>query len=437
MENICDKIKTRVKNFDIYLQKLESETVNFENNKLKLVDRRLEKGYGIRLIKDNKIGFSASNNFGNIDSTIENALKLSAFGEKCYFEFPNKRFDFKDLKIFSDNITSINSKKMIELGKHLLSLLSSLDNDIKTNVIVEKNIIKNELINSSSLNLKERKTRFSITGWIFKAEENNFIEIWEQEDLKENEDLPNLINKIFERIKFLFNSAKNVTKIEPGYYPVFFTPKSFSTILSMLIKSFDGNLIYKKISFFTDKKGRKFFKKPVTILDDPLKIGYPYSRNFDGDGIKSEPIYLIEKGVIKQFLLDIQTAGKLKSVSNGHSVRSYVSLPSPGHTNIFFTVEDKSFVENREKIIKGIRKGILIDQFLGAGQSNILAGEFSVNIDLGFLIENGEIVGRIKDCMIAGNLFELLNDIEKIDNSPLYYGSIETPGVLVSKLPVK
>ncbi|MBE7446605.1 MAG: hypothetical protein HS132_15780 [Planctomycetia bacterium] len=70
---------------------------------------------------------------------------------------------------------------------------------------------------------------------------------------------------------------------------------------------------------------------------------------------------------------------------------------------------------------------VRVDQVLGGGQSNILAGEFSVNVDLGYLIENGEIVGRVKDCMIAGNVFEEFNNIVAIGNKAEWQGSTKVP----------
>ncbi len=437
MENLYLKIKNKLKDFDLYIQDIETETVEFENNKLKSITRKNEKGYGLRIVKDNKIGFSSSNNFGDVDTVIENAVSLSALGEKCYFKFPDKKFETEELNIFSSKIAELKSQEMIDIGTQLLDSLISLDKTSKVSVIVEKSIIKNSLFNSNELALEEKKTRFSIIGTIFKAEENNFIEIWESETFRAGDEIEKLIKSIYQRIEFLYNNVKKIARIEPGYYPVYFTPKAFSTILNMILKSFDGTLVYKNISFFANKKNQEIFKKPVTIFDNPLKKGYPYSRNFDGEGLKPEPVYLIEKGAIKNYLLDLQSAGRLNTIPNGHSLRSYSSLPSPGYTNIQFIIGDKNIVDTKTNIIKHINKGVLIDHFLGAGQSNILAGEFSMNIDLGYLIENGEITGRIKDCMVAGNMFELLNDIEKIDDTVLYYAGIETPGVLVHSLPVR
>ena len=73
----------------------------------------------------------------------------------------------------------------------------------------------------------------------------------------------------------------------------------------------------------------------------------------------------------------------------------YTMLVSPG-------------TESSESLIKSVKKGIFVEQMLGFGQPNMENGDFSANLALGFLVENGEIVGRVKNAMISGNIFELL-----------------------------
>ena len=113
----------------------------------------------------------------------------------------------------------------------------------------------------------------------------------------------------------------------------------------------------------------------------------------------------------------------MKSMSTGNGGRSFSSQPSPGNSNIVVEPGNMPF----EAMIKDVKYGVLVDQVLGGGQSNILAGEFSVNIDLGYLIENGEVVGRVKDCMIAGNVFEEFNNIVAIGNKAEWQGSTKVP----------
>ena len=65
-----------------------------------------------------------------------------------------------------------------------------------------------------------------------------------------------------------------------------------------------------------------------------------------------------------------------------------------------------------------MKQGVLVEQLLGAGQGNELGGDFRANLSLGFLIEDGEIVGRVKNTMISGNVYEALNNVEAIGSQP-------------------
>ena len=82
------------------------------------------------------------------------------------------------------------------------------------------------------------------------------------------------------------------------------------------------------------------------------------------------------------------------------------------------------------EIFDGVKQGVLVEQLLGAGQGNELGGDFRANLSLGFLIENGEIVGRVKNTMISGNVYESLNEVETIGAVPEpVYGTRVVPWV--------
>jgi PmbA protein len=113
----------------------------------------------------------------------------------------------------------------------------------------------------------------------------------------------------------------------------------------------------------------------------------------------------------------------MNAKSTGNGTRSFASQPSPGNSNIIIEPGEMKF----EDMIKDMKSGILVDQVLGGGQSNVLAGEFSVNIDLGYFVENGEIVGRVKDCMVAGNVFDAFNNIIALGDKADWHGSLKVP----------
>jgi PmbA protein len=87
-------------------------------------------------------------------------------------------------------------------------------------------------------------------------------------------------------------------------------------------------------------------------------------------------------------------------------------------------------------MIAGIDRGLIVSEFLGGGMSNMVAGDFSVNIELGWLVEKGKVIGRVKDAMISGNAWELLKNIASLENRTHRCGSLIAPHVLVDRVSV-
>jgi PmbA protein len=67
-----------------------------------------------------------------------------------------------------------------------------------------------------------------------------------------------------------------------------------------------------------------------------------------------------------------------------------------------------------EEMVASVEEGLMVHDYLGLGQGNPINGEFSVNVVLGYKIEDGKVAGRVKDVMLAGNAFSALKDITTI-----------------------
>jgi PmbA protein len=134
--------------------------------------------------------------------------------------------------------------------------------------------------------------------------------------------------------------------------------------------------------------------------------------------------------VLKNFIYDLQTAGMMGVKSTGHASRDFSSLPSPSVSNLVISPGKAGLAE----MIKGIKYGVIVHDFLGAGQSNLLAGDFSANIALGYKIEKGKIAGRVKDVMISGNVYDLLRDqvveLSRDQEMVVSRGSFITPAIM-------
>ena len=142
----------------------------------------------------------------------------------------------------------------------------------------------------------------------------------------------------------------------------------------------------------------------------------------------------MENGVLRAFLYDLQTAGLAGKETTGSGFRSLGSLPSPSPTSWVLSEGSMSI----EEMISDVKEGLLIDQIMGAWAGNVLSGDFSGNVHLGFKIENGKLVGRVKDTMVAGNAFEILkNDVVAFGSAGEWVnGSLKAPAVYLSSLSV-
>jgi PmbA protein len=208
---------------------------------------------------------------------------------------------------------------------------------------------------------------------------------------------------------------------------VILTPPSVgATLLHPLMSGFNGKNVANGSSPLGDRWGEKIVDERISIYDDPLINGANGSRPFDDEGVASRRHALIDKGVAGGPLLDLQTAGQLSKTSTGAAGRGLATTPSPGTSVIDIAAGDVNF----DDMIAGIKEGLVVEKLLGAGQGNELGGDFRANVSLGYKIENGEIVGRVKDTMISGNVYKVLSQVEQVsDSADWVFGSMRSPAI--------
>ncbi|MEO0278560.1 MAG: metallopeptidase TldD-related protein, partial [candidate division WOR-3 bacterium] len=156
--------------------------------------------------------------------------------------------------------------------------------------------------------------------------------------------------------------------------------------------------------------------------------------------VRTENREIISNGFLKNFLFDLDTAADMNKLTTGNGKRgSFSNMPSPAFHNFYVKEGDKPI----ETIIKEQKQAIFFIFPIGGGQSNLLMGDYSLNVGLGYLIENGEIVGRIKDTMISGNIYEDFQRVLEISKEsqyvPSFFGGstfFKLPHILVENVSV-
>jgi PmbA protein len=209
----------------------------------------------------------------------------------------------------------------------------------------------------------------------------------------------------------------NPRKVSTRKVPVVFDPRVAGSLVSHLASAVNGASVARKTSFLRDKMGEKLFGDSIRIIDDPLRQRGLRSRPFDGEGVATRRLALIEEGVLKSWLLDCATARELGLVTTGHANRGVSSTPSPGASNLHLEAGKLA----PEALIADIKDGFYVTDLIGMGV-NMVTGDYSRGAS-GFWIENGRRSYAVSEVTIAGHLLDIFRSLTPANDLEFRYGT--------------
>jgi len=219
-------------------------------------------------------------------------------------------------------------------------------------------------------------------------------------------------------------------KVPTENVPVVFDPLTARTLISDVFGAVEGDAVYRKASFLAGKLGERIASENVTIIDDGTLPGRLGTSPFDDEGVPSRRTVVIEKGVLKNYLLNTYTARKLGLRTTGNAARGLAGNAGVGHGNLFLMSGERSPGD----IIRGIRKGLYVTELLGQGV-NTVTGDYSRGA-AGMWIENGELAYPVSEVTVASNLERMLMDIECIASDLEFRGSVASPTLVIREMTV-
>jgi PmbA protein len=217
-------------------------------------------------------------------------------------------------------------------------------------------------------------------------------------------------------------------KIKTTRAPVVFDPDMAASLLRSLAGAASGPSLYKGASFLVDKLGEVIAPPTVTILDDGTIIAGMGSKPFDGEGLPTNRKSLIEKGVLKTYLLDSYSARKLNLAPTGNASRSVGDSPSVSPTNLY--LEPGTY--SAEEIIKSVKRGLYVTELIGFGVNGV-TGDYSRGAG-GMWIEDGELAFPVQEITIAGNLKQMFQSIEMIGNDLKWRSTVISPTLKIAEM---
>jgi PmbA protein len=217
-------------------------------------------------------------------------------------------------------------------------------------------------------------------------------------------------------------------KIATAKVPVIFDPLSARSLLSHLFEAVSGSLIYRRSSFLIDQIGQSVAAPHVTVVDDALRPAALGSSPFDDEGVPTQTTPIIENGILRNYLQSAYTARKLASRPSGNGSRAASGAVTIGPTN--FYLRGGSYTP--QEIISSTEKGLYVVELIGFGV-NTVTGDYSRGA-VGIWIENGRFAQPVQEVTIAGNLREMLKDIEMVGNDVTFLGPVAAPTLKIGNM---
>ena len=428
---IAEKAKREVENncdaFEIYIDESKLIELNSEQDRLNFAKEEIETGVGIRVIKDNKIGFAFTSNMDKISETARQSIentKLNKRDENYSFAELEKVTDVK--KVYDKKFNDLNLNESVELLKNTISQARDSGCEV-TGSGFSASECQSLILNSNGVSIENKETGFGISLSVTIQKDGEIATAYNSASSRfcdlEGE-------KLADEVCNLAKSSLNSKPIETDNYNVVLDYYAAIGLIQTFINAFDGENVARGRSILKDKIGSEIANPSLSIIDNPLLEKGMATTKCDGEGSVSKATELIKDGVLNSFIYDIYTANKegVKTTSNGYR-GSYLTTPMISPSNLEFKFSEM-------KDLSEIKKGVLTTSVLGAHTANPISGDFSVEASNAFKIENGELTEPINKAMISGNIFEIMKNVEGITSEIRQYGSFIIPKLLVHDLRV-
>jgi PmbA protein len=430
MEEILTLARQAAEEAEVFQVSTEEIPVRFEANKLKTIQSKQSSSVSLRIIKNGKLGYAAAS--GQFDSRklVDTAIETAQFGQPAQLDFPSTS-TFPEVRIVDTEVEAIPVSEMIELGQRMIDPLIRSTPGLLCDAAVARETVTIRIINSRGGQAEYQKTVFGLGVGGTLIRDTDMLFVGEgQESCHPLRDIGAITDVVLRQLEL----AKNLAAAPSRPLPVIFTPDGFvSAFIPALMSAFNGKTVLEGASPIGQRLGETVFDSRLSIFDDPTINYAPRSRPCDDEGTPSQRTPLIEKGVVRNFLYDLQTAGQAgaRSTGSGNRGRGGIIYPSPSAFSV--STGDATF----EDMLQDIKEGLVVEQLMGAEQGNVLGGDFSGNVLLGYMIENGRITGRVKNTMVSGNVYQVLKEITALGKQAKWVsGAVYAPHIYCPSLGV-
>jgi len=402
------------------------ETLKFAN----------DTGVGVRIVSDQgQVGFAFATDItpASLDDIVRQAIanSRSTFPDK-YNRLPAPPAEVPDMHLLDPAIAVAPVEEKIVLAKAVEAAARSADGRVRRTerCVYEDAEYGVAIANSRDLAVAYRSGYCGLYGVVL-AEDGGDVQtglgLGYARDLAALD--PEAVGREAAHEACALLGAKEIGTVKAA---LVLPPYIVTNFFSVLVPALSADAAQRGRSLFAGRVGRKVASPLLTLIDDGRLDGGIASSPVDGEGVPTGRTELIAGGELKGFLHNTYTAAREGTASTGNGVRrSFRGLPEVGPTNIYFA----GGTTPRDELIRNVREGLYVTSVMGMHTANPISGDFSVGA-AGIWIKDGEFAQPVRGVAIAGNILDLLGEVDTVGADLRFFGSQGAPTLRIARISI-
>jgi PmbA protein len=416
--------------FLLYERELALEVAQSEVQSLKQAEQA---GMGIRVLKQGRVGFAFTGDLTSraVSDTVDHAVAIADHTTADEYNLlPRGNFSYPALETYDKAIAVVTLEEKISLAQETEKYARAYDKRV---TVVERSAYDDNeavcvIMNTEGVYAAGRANYCGLNIYLVAEEAGEAQSGFAMMSGNYFSDL--CPQQLGVEAAIRAGRSLGAKAIPSAHLPCIMEPVVTARFLSVLAQLVDAGAVQKGKSMLAGKLGQVVAAPVVSLVDDGLnQDGIPFP--FDAEGVPSRTTTVIEKGILKSFLYDTYTAAKAGVSSTGNAQRaSFRTFPAVGITNFMI-----SGTSEPEALISDIEQGLYITDVMGMHTANPISGDFSVGA-AGIMIEGGRLTFPVRGITIAGNLGQLLKDIDAVGNDLRFFGTRGASTIRIKSLSI-
>ena len=406
-----------LKDVDVVVESNESLDVEIRDGKVEKIEQSTSLGLGVRVLDEGRTGLASTERLSSesIKHAFRNACenaKLQDPTEVEMLDAPAEIPDSATLELYNPELDQLSTEEMTELGLLMEDSVKAADKRVVSIPYLGVSRGRNESLLLSSRGVSYSQQANEVAAWCGPLLQDGDSRKSGMQISNRREWDPQAGKRIGTEAVEKAVELLNASPIPGGNLPVVLDENMAPRFLGMFFRAFSGEEAQRGMSRLQGKLGETIAIPELTLLDDPHRRGGKRSCFLDVEGFLTKPLPLIKNGIFRNFLYHVESARKENKTSTGHAARGYSGGISTRSHNLVWPRGEHSL----EQLCTLNNKCLLVTQLEGHAGCNPVSGDISIGIQ-GFLLENGRRIQPVDSVTVAGNFFDVLQNIRGSGNA--------------------